>query len=214
VKTAGVVAQIAAFLAVSVAVICTPGPDTALTVRNALAGGRRAGVWTAAGVAIGQSIWTVAASVGVAGLLRASEPAFLAVKGFGVGYLVLIGAQSLWAALTRREHAERLRSSARRLSPARALRQGVLNDLGNPKMAAFFVSLLPQFIPDGRAAFARFLLLGLLFCLLTFGWLAAYSYAIGKVRELLAHPRVRRGLDAITGCVLIAFGVRLAAERR
>jgi threonine/homoserine/homoserine lactone efflux protein len=161
-KTTAVVAQLAASWRVSVAVICTPGPDTALTVRNALAGGRRAGVWTAAGVAIGQSIWTVAASAGVAGLLR----------------------------------------------------QGVLNDLGNPKMAAFFVSLLRQFIPDGRAAFARFLLLGLLFCLMTFTWLAAYSYAIGKVRELLAHPRVRSGLDAITGCVLIAFGVRLAAERR
>jgi threonine/homoserine/homoserine lactone efflux protein len=214
VKTAEVLAQLAGFLAVSAVVICTPGPDTALTVRNALAGGRRAGVWTAAGVALGQGIWTVAASAGVAGLLRASEPAFLAVKAFGVCYLVWLGAQSLWAALTRREHAQRLRWSEPRLRPARALRQGILNDLGNPKMAAFFISLLPQFVPDGRAAFAGFLLLGLMFCLMTFSWLVAYSYAIGQVRELLSRPRVRRGLEAVTGCVLIAFGVRLAAERR
>jgi threonine/homoserine/homoserine lactone efflux protein len=214
VKTACVLAQLAAFLAVSVAVICTPGPDTALTVRNALAGGRRTGVWTAAGVALGQSIWTVAAGAGVAGLLRASEPAFLAVKAIGVGYLVLLGAQSLWAALTQRGHAEQLTRSARRLTPARAMRQGLLNDLGNPKMAAFFISLLPQFIPAGRPAFVRFLLLGMVFCLLTFTWLAAYSYAIGMIRELLSRPRVRRSLEAITGCVLVAFGVRLAAERR
>jgi threonine/homoserine/homoserine lactone efflux protein len=72
------VAQLIGFLGVPVAVICAPGPDTALTVRNALAGGRRCGVWTAAGVAVGQAVWTLAASLGVAGLIQASEPAFLA----------------------------------------------------------------------------------------------------------------------------------------
>ena len=67
-----------AFLGVSVLVICTPGPDTALTVRNSIVGGRRAGVFTAAGIAAGQLMWTVAASLGIAGLLQASQPAFTA----------------------------------------------------------------------------------------------------------------------------------------
>jgi threonine/homoserine/homoserine lactone efflux protein len=63
-----------AFVAVSVVVICTPGQDTALTVRNTLAGGRRSGIATAAGVSLGQAMWTVAASAGVVALLTASEP--------------------------------------------------------------------------------------------------------------------------------------------
>ena len=65
-----------AFLGVSAVVIVTPGQDTALTIRNALAGGRRGGVFTAAGVATGQATWTIAAAAGVAALLQASEPAY------------------------------------------------------------------------------------------------------------------------------------------
>jgi hypothetical protein len=92
------VAQLLAFLGVSAVVICVPGPDTALTVRNALAGGRRCGVATAAGVAAGQAVWTLATSVGVAELIRASEPAFLVMKAVGAAYLVALGLQSLWTA--------------------------------------------------------------------------------------------------------------------
>src|SRR4051794_9841405 len=93
--------QLAAFVGVAVLVIVTPGPDTAVTIRNTLLGGRRAGVATAAGVAWGQSIWTLAASAGIATLLVASEPAFVAVKLAGAAYLVLLGAQALRAAWRR-----------------------------------------------------------------------------------------------------------------
>ena len=88
-----------AFVGVAALVIVTPGPDTALTVRNALLGGRRAGVATAAGVALGLAVWTAAASAGLAALLVASEPAFVAVKLAGAAYLVLLGAQTLLHAL-------------------------------------------------------------------------------------------------------------------
>jgi threonine/homoserine/homoserine lactone efflux protein len=87
--------ELVAFVPVAAVVICTPGPDTALTVRNALAGGRAAGILTAAGVAIGQGVWTVAASLGLTGLLRASAPAFLALKVAGAAYLIFLGLQSL-----------------------------------------------------------------------------------------------------------------------
>ena len=88
-----------AFVGVAALVIVTPGPDTALTVRNALLGGRGAGVATAAGVALGLAVWTAAASAGLAALLVASEPAFVAVKLAGAAYLVLLGAQTLLHAL-------------------------------------------------------------------------------------------------------------------
>src|SRR5918994_3664758 len=91
-------AQLLAFLGVSAVVICVPGPAPALTVRNALAGGRRCGVATAAGVAVGQAVWTLATSVGIAELIQASEPAFLVMKAVGAAYLVALGLQSLWTA--------------------------------------------------------------------------------------------------------------------
>jgi arginine exporter protein ArgO len=91
-----------AFLGVSALVICTPGPDTALTIRNSNIGGRRAGLLTAAGIAAGQLVWTIAAGVGIAGLLQASQPAFTALKIIGAAYLVFLGIQSIVAALGKR----------------------------------------------------------------------------------------------------------------
>jgi threonine/homoserine/homoserine lactone efflux protein len=201
-----------AFVAVSAVVICTPGQDTALTIRNTLSGGRGSGIATAAGVSAGQAVWTVAASAGVVALLTASEPVFRALKLVGAAYLVYLGAQSLWAAFRRRSRDHAVRSAAP-LSPGRALRQGVLSNLGNPKMAIFFASLLPQFAPEGSASFAVLLALGLLFCLMTFAWLTVYAVTIARLGQLLTAT-VRRVLDAVTGFVLVALGFRLATEDR
>jgi threonine/homoserine/homoserine lactone efflux protein len=201
-----------AFVAVSAVVICTPGQDTALTIRNTLAGGRASGIGTAAGVGIGNAVWTVAASAGAVALLRASEPVFQALKLAGAAYLVILGVQSLWAALTRRAHTYQVRGSAP-LSPGRALRQGLLSNLGNPKMVVFFASLLPQFAPEGRGAFVVLLALGLLFSSLTFAWLALYAAVVAQVGRMLSGT-VRRAVDAVTGVVLTVFGIRLATEDR
>jgi len=196
--------ELLAFLSVAVVVIVTPGQDTALTVRNTLAGGRRAGIRTATGVVCGQALWALAASAGVAALLVASEPAFVAVKYAGAAYLIYLGAQALLAA-ARRDPDER--------HPARAaggheLRQGLLSNLGNPKMAVFFSSLLPQFADS----FPALLALGLLFCALTLIWLSAYAAAVARAGDVLRRPRVRRSLDAITGTALVALGVRLGSS--
>jgi threonine/homoserine/homoserine lactone efflux protein len=206
--------ELVAFVPVAAAVICTPGPDTALTIRNALAGGRAAGILTAAGVAIGQGVWTVAASLGLTGLLRASAPAFLALKVAGAAYLIFLGIQSLRAARARRGHDAVDARPRQPMRPVRALRQGLLNDLGNPKMAGFFVGLLPQFAGTGRGSLVAFLGFGFLFCLLTFCWLTFYSLVVARARALLDRSRIRRALDALTGCVLIGLGIRLAAEQR
>ena len=205
----------AAFVAVSAVVICTPGQDTALTIRNTLAGGRRSGIATAAGVALGQAVWTLAASAGVVAVLSASEPAFRALKLVGAAYLVYLGGQSLLAALRRGAARSTQRPSAKQsgLSSSRALRQGIVSNLGNPKMAVFFASLLPQFAGGGDASFVTLLALGLLFCSLTLAWLTLYAVAVARLRGALAG-QVRRALDAVTGIVLIALGVRLAAESR
>ena len=229
--------QLLAFGGVAAVVICVPGPDTALTVRNALAGGRRCGVATAAGVALGQAVWTLATSVGIAELLQASEPAFLAMKTAGAAYLVFLGLQSLWTAAgapplwtaARSRLPGRLRSPTggpRRLDRDRrsdgglgrgpgsgGFRQGVVSNLANPKMAAFFLSLLPQFASPGAGA-VGLLGLGLLFCLMTFGWLTLYSVAVDRARVVLGRSGIRRVLDGVSGVVLVGFGARLALQQR
>jgi len=195
------VTHLVAFLGVSLLVIVTPGQDTALTIRNTLLGGRRAGVRTAAGVAAGQATWTLAASAGVVALLRASAPAFTAVRLLGAAYLVYLGLE----ALLRRGRVEPREGGSSR----RAFRQGLLSNLGNPKMAVFFTSLLPQF----GSSFPALVALGLVFCSLTFLWLTGYAWAVGRAGDVLRRPRVRRALDRVTGVVLVAFGLRLAAEK-
>jgi threonine/homoserine/homoserine lactone efflux protein len=206
--------QLLAFLGVSLVVIVVPGPDTALTIRNALTGGRRAGVATAAGVATGQAVWTIATSAGIAELLQASEPAFLVMKAVGAAYLVALGLQSLGKALWTTRHPELAADRGRGwMRPSRGLRQGVVSNLANPKMAAFFVSLLPQFALPGRGA-GGVVVLGLVFCLMTFAWLALYSVVVDRARVVLGRSRVRRALDGLSGVVLVGFGARLALQQR
>ncbi len=204
----------AAFLGISALVIVAPGQDTVLTIRNTLRGGRGGGTSTAAGVALGQAIWTIAASAGVTALLIASEPAFAAVRIAGAAFLIYLGAQALIAAIRGNaartpgaEHAPRLQRMA-------ALRQGLVSNLGNPKMAVFFTSLLPQFVPSGPGAFTGMLGLGLVFCGMTLAWLSAYAFAVAGAGDVLGRPKIRRALDGIVGTVLVAFGIRLASQQR
>jgi threonine/homoserine/homoserine lactone efflux protein len=199
-----------AFLVVALVVIVTPGPDTALTIRNTLFGGRRSGVFTAVGVAAGQATWTVATSAGIAALLVASEPVFRAVKYAGAIYLAYLGLQALRAA-ARGETAEAA-DVAPALSPLVALRQGLISNLTNPKMIAFFPALLPQFAPHGQGTFAVLFILGLLFSTMTLVWLSAYAFAVAKAGDFVRRRLVRRSLKALTGVVLIGLGLRLATE--
>ena len=206
--------ELVAFLGVSALVIVTPGQDTALTIRSTLLGGRRAGVLTALGVSTGQAVWTLAASAGITALLLASEPAFLAVKLAGAVYLVFLGGQMLVHALRRSPDPRQVARPGGGLSSRTAYRQGVVSNLGNPKMAVFFTSLLPQFAPESGPRFAAFLALGLSFCVLTAAWLTAYAFAVARAKDVFQRPRIRRFVDGLTGAVLVALGLRLASEQR
>ncbi len=200
-----------AFVSVSAVVIVVPGPDTAMTIRNTLLGGRRVGVVTGLGVSLGQLVWTLAASVGIAALLVASEPAFLVVKLVGAAYLIVLGLHALYSAWKSRTAVD---LPPRKPTSVRGgLAQGLVSNLSNPKMAVFFMALLPQFVPAGGATFGWSVLLGLVFCALTFLWLALYAFVVAKAGTFLRAPRVKRVLDAVTGTVLVGLGVRIAVER-
>jgi threonine/homoserine/homoserine lactone efflux protein len=205
-------AELAGFLVVAAVVICTPGQDTALTIRNALAGGRRSGFATALGVSLGQGVWTIAAAAGLVAVLRASQPAFTALRLVGAAYLIYLGLLALLAAARRRAPSHV--AGAGRATPGGSLRQGLISNLANPKMAVFFTSLLPQFAPGGGGSFWVMLALGLVFCALTLAWLCAYVVAVARAGDWLRRPRVRRVIEGVTGTVLVALGVRVATDSR
>jgi threonine/homoserine/homoserine lactone efflux protein len=202
-------ASFLAFLGVSALVIVVPGPDTAVTINGTLSGGRRGGVFTALGVSCGQAVWTLAASAGVSALLVASEPAFRTVKYLGAAYLLCLGLRAIWSAVRPGSAPSASASGLARRGALACYRRGLLSDLGNPKMAVFFTSLLPQF----GAGFAVLALLGLVFCAMTFLWLACYAVALAKMGDLLRRSSVHRAVDVVTGTVLVALGVRLATEQ-
>lgn len=204
-----------AFLGISALVIATPGPDTAMTVRGVVLGGRHGGIATAAGVALGQIIWALATAAGLVAVLLASEPVFQAVKLLGAAYLVYLGARMLWSAWRQSGPGQAsVVIGATRAPPLALFRQGLISDLGNPKMAVFFASILPQFAGAGQGMFSELALLGVVFSGLTFLWLCLYAVALARLGHFLGRPRIRRCFETVMGGLLMALGMRLAVEQR
>ena len=198
-------ARFLAYLAVMAVLIVTPGPDMAMTTRNALVGGRRAGVVTGVGVGIGSAVWALAAVVGVAELLAVSAAAFTVFKLAGGAYLLGLGLLTLL-------HVRKPGPPTVPRRGGRPLVQGLLNNLLNPKAAAIFLTLVPQFVAPGDT-WPRLLAMVLAYEVLVIGWLALYSHLVIAARDRIGD-RFRRATEAVTGCVLVGLGVRLALERR
>jgi threonine/homoserine/homoserine lactone efflux protein len=206
--------ELAAFLGVSVLVIVTPGQDTALTIRNTLIGGKRAGVFTAWGVSSGQVTWALTTSAGLSALILASESAFVVLKIIGAVYLAYLGGRALWSAVRGNDPPESDAARARiPLKGSVAYRQGLVSNLSNPKIAVFFTSLLPQFA--GRHASLFSLIgLGVVFASMTLTWLTGYAFAAAQAGDFLRRRQIRRRIEAVTGAVLLGLGLRLATEHR
>ena len=199
----------AAFAAVVALIVVVPGPDMALVLGNGLARGRRAALETALGVNAGLLVWAVAAAFGVAALVHASEPAFLALKVAGGAYLVWLGAQALAAAWRGDEHAA--------IAPGRLhaspFAQGLLSNLLNPKIALVFTTLIPQFVDPAHPAVPQTLLLAGIFVSMGLVWLTGYALLVARAGALLRRRAVRRAVNGVTGAVLAALGVRVAVDR-
>ena len=152
-------------------------------------------------------------ALGVAAVLAASQTAYDALRLVGAAYLVWLGIQSLLAARWSGYGAAAAAAAAapRRTSP---FRQGLLTNLLNPKIAVFYSTFLPQFIAPGDSALAVSMLLACVHITLGILWLSLYAWLLGRAVEAFKGSRLRRALDALTGTVLVALGLRLAAERR
>lgn len=207
--------DVGAFVVLAALVVVTPGVDMALVSKNALLHGRRVAVLTALGVNAGIVVWTAAAALGVAALIRASATAFTVLKLVGAAYLVYLGLQGIWLSRRRsHQHDDDRDPGARRPGPPSGFRQGLYSNLANPKIAVFFTSFIPQFVSPGRSVVVSSLALGAIFNLLGVVWLVVFALVVSRAGEVLRRPRVRLALDWLTGCVLVGFGLRLATERR
>ena len=204
-----------AFVGVAILVVITPGPDTLLVTKNALLHGRRVGLATVAGVSLGLIVWTTAAALGIAALVRESELAFTLVKIFGALYLAWLGLSALRAASHPLEPGDFADAAPARVASVRqGYRQGLLTNLGNPKIAIFFTSFLPQFAKGDHPSFTALLLLAVAFSAIGLAWLSFYNIVIAKAGEFLRRPTVRRVVEGVTGTALVAFGITLAVEHR
>lgn len=205
--------RFAAFVGVSALLIVTPGPDMALVTRNALAGGRRAGAFTAFGVGIGILGWALAAALGVAEVLDRSAVAFYALKLVGAAYLVWLGLRSLFRK-GRTDNADTVLSgNERAVTAGTAVRHGALGNLLNPKAGVIFVSILPQFVAPGDSAL-RLLAMLVAFELMIVSWLVAYAAAVCRIGRSRIGESAQQVLERVTGVVLVGLGIRLAVERR
>lgn len=210
-------AQLWAFLAVATLLAVTPGADTLLVVRNVLGRGPGAGLATTAGIAAGCFVHIALSVVGVSLLLVRSAEAFRALKWGGAAYLVVLGLQSLRAWWRADPAAVPVAAAASGPAGARRLRsflEGLLTNVLNPKVGLFYLAFLPQFIRPEDPVLARSLLLGGLHVGIGVVWLSLLSFSLVRIRPLVESPGWRARLEGASGVVLIALGVRLAAERR
>lgn len=196
-----------AFTLAAALLTVTPGLDTALVLRTAAAEGARRAFAASLGICLGCLAWGALVAVGLGMLLQASELAYLALKWAGACYLLYLGIRLLLARRAEAEGAE---------PPPRAnwFLRGLLTNLLNPKVGAFYVSFLPQFIPAGASVPSTTLLLAAIHAALGLLWFALLIGATRPLARALRNPALVRGLDRATGIVLIFFGLRLAFGRQ
>lgn len=207
-----VTAALLSFAVVAALLTVTPGLDTALVLRAALVQGRRLAIATAIGIITGALIWGMAASVGLAALVAASDTAFTVLRVIGAAYMAWLGVRLILTRVFRPRPIPEVDAAAEAL-PQRwwsAWSSGLLTNLLNPKVGAFYVAVLPGFIPDGSNELLMGVLLASVHGLETAVWFALIIVGAHRLRPWLARDAVHRWIDGVTGVALIGFGIALA----
>ena len=201
------------FIATAVILVLTPGQDTFFILGRSLAGGRSAGMAAALGISAGSVLHTCAAALGLSALLATSPYAFMAVKFAGAAYLLYIGIRAL---LTRASGLPGAPANGADDGRWAAFRSGIVSNLLNPKVALFFLALMPQFITASSPnKVGAFLLLGLSFVALGLLWCMILAIGAAGLRSaFLRRPSMANVLNKVAGAMFIALGLRLATVRQ
>ncbi len=212
------ITQLITFLGVITVLTITPGADTMLVIRNVVARGQRSGYMTALGSCSGVFIHATLSALGLSVILLKSAMIFEIVKLAGACYLILLGGWSLWQVIRSGKHPEKAtlfdEQATQTVSGWRSLREGLLTNVLNPKVAIFYLAFLPQFINRGDPVLLKSLLLAGMHFVLSIIWLSTISTFMGHLRGFISRPSVQRVLETVAGTVLIGFGIRLATVQR
>lgn len=207
------VSVIASFALVVGLLTVTPGLDTALVLRSAAVSGKRRAIGVIAGIQTGTLLWGFLAAIGVSAILLASAQLYDAIRLVGAAYLAWIGGRMIWSAIrgtgTAGPGDEGPVSGD---SFFRGWRQGALTNLLNPKMGAFYVAILPQFIPEEAPHIVWGLALAGVHVLIGSAWSTALALVAQKSSRWLRRRKVSRTIDGVTGTVLVGFGIGVALE--
>src|SRR5438105_4952571 len=196
------------FVCAGILLNLTPGPDTVYILGRSIAHGRAAGVASALGICIGSICHTCAAAFGLSAILATSAWAFSMLKFAGAIYLVMLGLRTLF----QRGYDLRVSDRFQQAAPVTALRQGILTNILNPKVALFYLAFLPQFI-DSTAPFktAAFLILGLTFVTTGTIWCLILAwFASGFRARLQQNSTLAELLNRFVGSLFVLLGLRLA----
>lgn len=199
--------QLLAFLVVAGLLTITPGADMALVMRHALGGGTRPAFLASLGIGLGCLVWGTASALGVSVIFAQSAAAFATLKYAGGAYLVYLGLRAL--AFTTKGT-----KGTNDTKRSRPFVQGLFTNLLNPKVAVFYVTFLPQFVAPARPVFSQSLFLAATHVVMGLVWLTVYARFIDRMAAVLMADRVRRRIEAATGAVLMALGIRLALANR
>jgi threonine/homoserine/homoserine lactone efflux protein len=209
--------QILAFTGLAFALTVTPGADTMLVMRNTLIHGRSSGILTVLGGCGGILIHATLSALGLSLVLVRSAATYEIVKLAGASYLIWLGLQALWRAFHPQAGAQTPTSPSqpsKQASKYYSLRDGLLSNVLNPKTALFYLALLPQFVYLGDQVFVTSLLLASIHIAMRFTWLFFITILIQRTREFINRSFIKQSMEAMTGVVLCAFGMRLALARR
>jgi threonine/homoserine/homoserine lactone efflux protein len=226
-----------AYATISALLVISPGATMAVVMETAMGEGRTAALFTVLGINIGNSTLALSSALGMSVIFHAWPSALQAVKVGGAAYLSYLGLRGLWLAWRGRplqparsarpgssDSGEVGRVPVVRASvdaggaglpwPERSrwqpcLVRGIVTNLLNPPVVLFYMTLLPQFIGPRDPFFTRFLVLAATHVGMSLAWLAVYAFALGVLAERFARPAVRRGLEGLTGVLLVGLGARL-----
>jgi threonine/homoserine/homoserine lactone efflux protein len=205
---------ILAFCAVAGLAILSPGPAILLALRNGVAFGIRAVIWSSLGNVSGIFCLSAAAMLGLGVLLKSSALLFGAVKLLGALYLFYVGVRHLIGRATVLNPTDNQFAGATVPSPQRLYREAFLMAATNPKPILFFTALFPQFINAQAALLPQFFVLTGIFMTLSFFTLIGYALVGARARSLLIKPHFAKWVNRAVGTVFISFGAALLALRR
>jgi threonine/homoserine/homoserine lactone efflux protein len=199
------------FTLLAAVVTLTPGLDTVLVLRQALRGRRSRAFAAAAGICLGTLVWGIAAATGLGALFAASQVAHTVLKWAGVAFLAYLAFGYLRSAI--RGDAHVATPSGAPDTTGEAFAKGLLTNLLNPKVAVFYVTVLPLFLPAGYPPAAIGAALAGIHALLGIAWFSVVILGAHAVRGFLTSRRGARVVDGAAGVAMLGFGVALGLER-